>query len=263
MKNIQIPNLEEGVVFTIKGPFAHFRKFYTQTSALSYPIPPRTALSGIVGAILGIPRNEVYKLMQPPDGFFVLQILTSIRKITSTTNLVSTKKEFLSPLVRMGRIRFFDPSKNRTQIPVELLVAKPPERFLKFRIVFWHRDKKLLGKLINYLTEKKYFFPIYLGVSEFLAHAEFEGLTESLDEFHNYEGGIHSVVTSENVESGLVKPGNKFNVEHMLIYMHSDFSAKAYTNIIYSENTKPLHLRVKYALKWKDAVWAPYELFSN
>ncbi|WP_022854086.1 type I-B CRISPR-associated protein Cas5b [Thermodesulfatator atlanticus] len=263
---MEIPNLYKGLVFTVKGPFAHFRKFYGQTSALSYPFPPRTALCGMVGAILGIPRTEVYEIMQPPNGFFVLQILTPIRKITSSMNLLSTKGEYLSPLIgnrKRGKIEFFDSTKNRTQIPMEILLPRPPEKTLKFRVAFWHKDIKLLEKLKEYLTNTKTFFPVYLGISEFLAVAEFEGETDSLSELQHYKGEVHSVVTSENVEGHLIKPGNRFSIEHMLIYMNSDFSAKAHTNVVYSENSSPLFLKVKYVLNWKENIWVPYELITS
>ena len=36
------------VAFTLAGPMAHFRKFYTTTSALTYLFPPRTTLMGLV-----------------------------------------------------------------------------------------------------------------------------------------------------------------------------------------------------------------------
>ncbi len=259
MSDFKIPNANKGVVFTVKGPFAHFRKFYSQTSALSYSIPPRTALTGIVGAILGISRSEVYELMQPPNGFFALQILTPVRKVTSTANLLSTKKEYL----KEERIKFFDSTKNRTQIPMEILVPKPPSHSLKFRMAFWHKKKNLLEKLATYLSDRKSFYPVYLGISEFPAATQFEGLTDSLIELRDYEGEIHSVIVSGNVESRLVKPGNEFSVEYMLIYMNKDFSAKAHTNVIYSKRAKPISLQVKYAVRWRDTIWTLYEIFDG
>ncbi len=261
MLSLRIPNINKGVIFVVKGPFAHFRKFYSQTSALSYSVPPRTALSGIVGAILGIPRSEVYKLMQPPNGFFALQLLTPIRKITVTTNLLATKKEYLRHLLKKCHLKFFDSAKNRTQIPFEILVPQPPDINLKFKVIFWHQDKSLLDKLAKQLIKKQTFFPIYLGISEFLASVKFDGFTESAVELKEYEGEIHSVVVSKNVlKEGLIKPGNKFNVEYMLIYMNNDFSAKDHVNVIYSEQAESLNLKVKYALKSQNFVWTPYEL---
>ena len=49
------------IVFDIKGKFAHFRKFYTNSSSLTYGIPPRTAICGILAAILGLERDSIMK----------------------------------------------------------------------------------------------------------------------------------------------------------------------------------------------------------
>ncbi len=253
-----IPNINKGVVFSVKGPFAHFRKFYSQTSAMSYSIPPRTAISGIIGAILGIPREKAYELMQPPNGYICLQVVNPVRKITSTANLLSTKKDFLSDLFKRSRLEYFDSTENRTQIPMEVLIPQPPNSNLKFRVAFWHNDENRLRKLANYLQNKNSFYPIYLGISEFLATVEFEGITESAVELTGYEGEIHSVVVGKMIDNVLVKPGTNFNVEYMLIYMNNDFSAKSHANVIYSKN--PIYLKTKVAIKWKNWTWVPYEL---
>lgn len=41
-------------VFEVRGGLALFRKGYTTTSSVSFPLPPPTALGGLVAAILGI-----------------------------------------------------------------------------------------------------------------------------------------------------------------------------------------------------------------
>ncbi len=264
---IELPNKEKGVVFTIKGAFAHFRKTYTQTSMLTYPFPPRTALSGIVGAVLGVPRDEVYELMQPPNAYFVLEILTPIRKLTVTTNFISTKEDFRKPILKAGKnmISCFESTKNRTQIPMEILMPCPPYNMLSFRVAFWHKDLLLLKKFTEMLSNKQSFFPVYLGISEFLASIEMEGITSEILEINNYEGEINSVVVNEailNVNGEFIKTGNKFNIEYVLLYANKDFSDKYYSNIVYSDESKPLSLRVVKALKYQQSVWVLYEAFK-
>ena len=45
------------LIFDISSEFGHFRKYNTTTSPLSYSIPTRTAVAGILGAILGMERE--------------------------------------------------------------------------------------------------------------------------------------------------------------------------------------------------------------
>ena len=53
--------------FRIRGRFAHFRKFYTNSSSLSYFIPPRTTIIGMLGAILQYGRDSYYTIFNEDD----------------------------------------------------------------------------------------------------------------------------------------------------------------------------------------------------
>jgi CRISPR-associated protein Cas5h len=46
------------LVFDVWGEFGHFRKHYTTTSPLTYSIPPRTAIAGMIAAIEGFGKDE-------------------------------------------------------------------------------------------------------------------------------------------------------------------------------------------------------------
>lgn len=46
------------VVFEYAGRFGHFLRAEASVSALSYPVPPRTALLGMIGAVLGLEKDE-------------------------------------------------------------------------------------------------------------------------------------------------------------------------------------------------------------
>ena len=50
-------NYKEILIFDISSEYGHFRKFNTTTSPLTYSIPTRTAVVGIIGAILGLERE--------------------------------------------------------------------------------------------------------------------------------------------------------------------------------------------------------------
>jgi CRISPR-associated protein Cas5h len=45
------------VVFRYAGRFGHFLRAEASVSALSYPVPPRTALLGVIGAVLGLEKD--------------------------------------------------------------------------------------------------------------------------------------------------------------------------------------------------------------
>jgi CRISPR-associated protein Cas5h len=45
------------VVFRFRARFGHFLRAEASVSALTYPVPPRTALMGMIGAVLGLPKD--------------------------------------------------------------------------------------------------------------------------------------------------------------------------------------------------------------
>lgn len=45
------------VVFRYRARFGHFLKAEASVSALTYPVPPRTALMGMIGAVLGLSKD--------------------------------------------------------------------------------------------------------------------------------------------------------------------------------------------------------------
>lgn len=48
---------KRAVVFEYSGRFGHFLRAEASVSALSYPVPPRTALLGMIGAVLGLEKD--------------------------------------------------------------------------------------------------------------------------------------------------------------------------------------------------------------
>ena len=48
----------ELINFRLSGRFAHFLRAEASASALSYPVPPRTVILGILGAVLGLSKDK-------------------------------------------------------------------------------------------------------------------------------------------------------------------------------------------------------------
>lgn len=66
--------------FDIKGKFAHFRKFHGNNTALSYSIPPRTTIIGILASILGLEKDSYYQDFSHLNLKVGVQVLNPIKK---------------------------------------------------------------------------------------------------------------------------------------------------------------------------------------
>lgn len=162
-------NPERVLIFDIKGPMAHFRKYYTNSSSLSYLVPPKTVVSGLIAGLLGLPserhtndKEEIYYEKFNNDKCFIaVSMRTRVRRLMQTINYSFTKTDG-------KKILFNKP----TQIPLEILIPEDSDE-IKYRIYFYHEDKGIYGELKERLNDQRFVYPPYMGLTEFLASIDY------------------------------------------------------------------------------------------
>lgn len=147
------------LVFDISGEFGHFRKFNTTTSPLTYIIPPRTSIQGILGAIAGIDRFSYIETFNKDNADIAVQLINPVKKMNMAFNLIDTKDSFFN-------------INTRTQIEFELL--KDP----RFRIYTALLDEHLFYLLEKNISSKQPVFSPYLGLSQFTSRLDYIGTFE-------------------------------------------------------------------------------------
>ena len=161
-------NSKSFIIFNVSAEFGHFRKFNTTTSPLSYSIPTPTAITGLIGAILGIEReddkkkvkqgNEPLRLAFSPENTRVgIRVLAKVNKVNIGFNLLDT-----------GSPQSFFNITSRTQIEYELLKNPVYRVYLD-----WKHPRR--SELIDRLMNKKFHFNPYLGLSQFTADVTWVG----------------------------------------------------------------------------------------
>lgn len=78
--------------FKIKGKLAHFRKYYANNTALSFSIPPRTTLMGIVASVMGWEKDSYYEKFSSENFQFGVRVLSPLKKSFHRLNFLSIKK---------------------------------------------------------------------------------------------------------------------------------------------------------------------------
>ncbi|MCF7936816.1 MAG: type I-B CRISPR-associated protein Cas5b [Synergistales bacterium] len=95
------------VAFDVQSSMAMFRKGYTTTSSISYPIPPPTALGGLVAAILGIDTGAADHAAKAAywgrlGGTSVAyRLLRPVRWFRSTLNFTNSKNPQVNPRIQI------------------------------------------------------------------------------------------------------------------------------------------------------------------
>lgn len=230
------------LIFDINGLMAHFRKFYTNSSSLSYTFPPRTVITGLIAGMLGRERDKYYEELSCKKCKIAISVRTPVRKIMQTINYVRTKS--------LGELNL---SAGHTQIPLEIILPLKDSGMLKYRIYFYHTDD-IFWEFKCVLEKNKFIYPPYLGISEFIAEIKFidfikqnniKKLTSSLPI------EIVSVVNISQVAKGglIFEPNSgetlQYIKERMPLEFDSNRKLKKGTSFIYEKNLNKAKLKIK------------------
>lgn len=226
------------LAFDLVGPMAHFRKFYTNSSSLSYRIPPRTVLIGVIAALLGRERDHYYEELALERARIGVSLKIPVRTLMQTVNYLFTENEG------------WDGSRGHTQIPMELVLPKPPEPLLRYRIYFTHTNEKLVEDLYEQLCQQRYRYPLYLGLTECPAWIEHPQLYQSSElRIVHDPRGVLPIETAVPIRrlTGSVKlqEGLRIYKDRMPFDFYPDRRLKAVDEVLWEAEGRPLHLAIR------------------
>jgi CRISPR-associated protein Cas5h len=209
---------ERVIVFDVWGDYAHFRKTYSTSSPLTYSFPPRTALSGLIGAIAGLDKAEYFRQFFRERAKIGCRILTPVKKVRIGENLIDTKSA-----VKMHLI------KNRTQIRFEFV--KDP----KYRIYFTHSDEQFYKNLRDLLSDHQSVYTPCLGLSQLICNFQFVGefgLKKLGEDTHT----IDTVVPGICIQEPEFEDGKEYFSEVMPCEMGEEREVTDYREILFERN---------------------------
>lgn len=147
------------IAFDVWGQYAHFKKIYVTTSALSYGVPFKTTIYGLVGALIGLDNrgNKYLEYFNESNCKIGIQLVNPIKFQRININLSD----------KPGPI-----GKNRKPTMMEY-VTNP-----HYRIYFWHGDSKLCKKLTQHLRNKTSVYTPVLGLAHCIANYALTDISE-------------------------------------------------------------------------------------
>jgi CRISPR-associated protein Cas5h len=195
-------SLNKLLIFDVWAPFAYFRKGFTTTTALTYPFIPRSAIEGLVGAIIGLRSEEYPETLERAK--IAVRLMNRVKKtpFSMMHTHVDAWKEFATYL-KTGSMHI-SPDKFRARVKAEFL--EDP----KFRIYFSHTSD-VQENVMEKLKKHETVFTPYLGTSSMIANFEYIG-----------EYPYVAVLTKEPVHVSsiipFVKNAPKIHIEDGLTY---------------------------------------------
>ncbi len=231
--------------FEIKSMFAHFRKFETNSSSLSYFFPPPTSLQGLVAGLFGLNKDSYYQLLSSESLDISVAVSTPLRKLTPTVNYPFFKKGENFTSVKKLPIVF----QKHTQIPIEFVISKEfPKTPLSYRVFFRPKSKELIEKFDRLFSSQAPHFTPLLGSAFCPAWIEHWEVVDNPEFFVPSEAiPLHTVIPNYYLEGGeLLFPENdKVSIlkDRMVRSFRKDRMRTGLITFIWEKSGKPLLLR--------------------
>ncbi|MDP4146888.1 MAG: type I-B CRISPR-associated protein Cas5b [Bacillota bacterium] len=220
------------LVFDIWGEYGHFRKFYTTSSPLTFSIPPRTTICGIIAAIIGLDKEEYLKHFTKDKANIAIQLNSPVNKTRISYNLINTKTA-----------KMYSKIKDRTQVTYEIL--KNPS----FRVYVNHTDMEIYERLKDFLEKKKNYYTISMGLSQLIA--EFKYLGEIDVEAKTNSNDFVDIKTALAFDEKLeieFEAGKEYFKDTMPNEMNEDRVVTEYNKVLFERNGLPIRCKCNYYL---------------
>ena len=225
------------LIFDIIGKFGHFRKYYSNSSALSFCAPPRTTVCGMIAAILGMEKDTYYTAMDIDNCKIAVSCKTPLRKTIHKLNYLYIKS-----------VNDLNGSNgNPTQVPFEIVSAPfIGKDDIQYRIFFSHKNEKIFYQLREKFLKHENQFALCLGAANFTAYYKFINMLES-EMIDEDIAQISSLVPSDRIVDYMFEDnqGKNYVSEMLPLQFNDNRELISHKEIIYSDNGEPLYLKVK------------------
>jgi len=208
---------------TLQGNFAHYKRLEGASVKQTHTIPTRTSIFGLIGAILGKPRDSYYK--EFGDKFTISIVPQNIRRYSIPQLELSTSS---TPFIDKTSIKSPDHRKDRQRTSLEYLVNPEFDIYI--------RSEDFPTELINRLENQEYYYSPYMGTTECLADIRHHGFVELQP---ITETQVDSVVPETQVKSVVTSEKSKLTFERMTSNFTTDSegrSAEGYIPVVVNLN---------------------------
>lgn len=175
------------IIFDFWSMYGHFKKPYTTSSPLTFSVPPRTSVAGIIAAIGGIDKKTYIRYFTKNKADIAIAVKNPIKKVRLGINLLNFNDS-------MTKIE----GKNPTR--VEFL--KDP----KYRIYFSHNDEEIYNSIKSHILKHTSIYTPTMGLSENIANFKYVGEYKASYEPKSEDYiEVNSVIPLKRVKPGEIR----------------------------------------------------------
>lgn len=210
--------------FTVRGPWAHFRRIDTTTEKLTYRVIPRTTVAGLLAAVLGEPRDSYYDVFSQDSSAIAISPACALETQSIPQLTLPTESGDIMTAKGVSGKTVIDPetiAEERKRRTFEYIVDP------SYRIDLVLDDADTFERLCTYLESGRSTYTPSLGKTECLA--TITDVTRSTIEQGDNPESVSSIVPEEYV---VPTAGESLRMERTPAYMEADSSGRKTTGFI-------------------------------
>ena len=214
----------DALSFTVRGPWAHFRRIDATTEKLTYRVIPRTTIAGLLAAVLGEPRDSYYDTFAKDASAIAISPecaleTQSVPQLTLPTN--------------SGDIKTAEGVSGKTVVDPKVIAEERKRRTFEYVVDAAYRidlvldDTDTFERLTDFLQTGRSTYTPSLGKTECLA--DFTDVTRTTVEDDGNTEEIESTVPEEHV---VPTAGEPLRMERTPAYMKADGDGRSTTGFV-------------------------------
>jgi CRISPR-associated protein Cas5h len=214
------------LIFDLFADFGQVKKVFTTMSPLSFPFLSRTALQGVLGAIIGIDKAVNPESFIGHNTHIGLRILNPVKKLVIPHNNIK--------VISKTHFSQFEQHK-----PTNIEFLKD----VKYRIYFTTEEPDIYERLKENLENHLSVYTVTIGVSQCLANFEYSGeFNYSIKESKEFIR-LDSVCVKaciEDIDFGI----NRVFTVMLPVRMKNDREVIEYTEYVYEADAQSLSMKI-------------------
>ena len=157
------------LAFHLRGKMAHFRKYYSNSSALSYWVPPRTTIIGVLAGLLGMERDSYYEQFSLEECQIGLALCSPLK------NYAEDEFAYVkSPNDLNGSAAYHSQNATEFVIPWDLVNG-----YIDYKVWIHHQNKSIQAALLKLLSPENESYYFSKGIALALGSAQNLGWIET------------------------------------------------------------------------------------
>lgn len=212
------------LIFDVKGPYGHFRKPYAPMSPVTYPFPPPPTVLGMIGAILGLSKEEYHEKLAWDKVHIGVALRRPTQIFRTSINLLNTKDN-----------KYFRPRGENTHIQVPYEFLKDPA----YRIYAANLPEVQFDLLVELLARQETVYTPTLGLAQCLGEVAYVSEVTASEP----KNGTHltqcAVAINETMRVDY-ETGRRYQRIRIPAVMDGERRVHRYQEVIAAEDGKPI-----------------------